>query len=89
MKKYIFSAAVFLLVAGVANAQMASKQPVKTDHSMSKMTMKPAAHATSGNSSAKTATTTTTTQKKTTTGMALKRKHHYKKGNSPKKTESK
>lgn len=91
MKKYMITAATFLLIAGMADAQLAGKTPSKAVSQKSPMIAKTSAPAVH-----KTATVTTTSGIPATSGTTkvsgttiIKRKHHYKKGNSLKKTTGK
>ena len=83
MKKYIVCASALLLIAGMANAQLAQKQPVKTT------THKTAAAShTSASTNVTPMNAGTSTSAKQTTGAAIHRKHHPKK-TSTKKTSGK
>lgn len=73
MKKYIASAAALLLIAGISNAQVAKKHPVKATTAPSAMVSKPAATSTSP----KVSSSTSSTQVAATT--PVKRKHSHKK----------
>jgi hypothetical protein len=81
MKKYIVCASALLLIAGMANAQLA-QQPAKSNTHQT---------ATARKSAATNATpmhTVTPASSKQTSGAAIHRKHHPKKS-SPKKTKGK
>ena len=89
MKKYMITAAAFLLVAGMANAQ--TKETVKTTSkpAMTTRTSTPATHKTGTVTAAPSTPSSATTQKQSTTGTTIKRKHHTKKGTALKKTVNK
>lgn len=89
MKKYMITAAAFLLIAGMANAQLASKTPSKSPSSRSAMTAKTSTPVVHKTASVTTAPSTPAPAAAQTSGTTIKRKHHYKKGNSLKKTASK
>ena len=78
MKKYMITAAAFLLVAGMANAQLASKATAKTTPQpvMASKTSTP--HRT-GTVAAAPGTPSASTQKQSTASATIKRKHHTKK----------
>jgi hypothetical protein len=87
MKKYMITAAAFLLVTGMANAQLATKETVKTPKPM--MTSKTSTPHRTGTVSAAQSTPSAPTRKQSTASATIKRKHHTKKANALKKTVNK
>lgn len=94
MKKYMITAAAFLLVAGMANAQAPTKETAKTTTSRPVLTGKTstphkAATVSAAPSGTPATSTHTSTQKQSTASATIKRKHHTKKANALKKTVNK
>ena len=85
----MISAAAFLLAAGMANAQLASKESTKITPSKPVMTSKVTTPHKSATVTAASGTPSASVQKQTTASTTIKRKHHYKKGDSLKKTVNK
>lgn len=87
MKKYMIAAAALILAAGITNAQVASKQPVKATAAKEIVhTKKNTAVDKPANS---TASVTPTAKKASTPNMMIKRKHHHKSNKAAKKTVTK
>jgi hypothetical protein len=90
MKKYMITAAAFLLVAGMANAQAPTKETVKNTTKPAMTTSRTSTpHKAATVSAAPSGTPSASTQKQSTASTTIKRKHHTKKANALKKTVNK
>ena len=87
MKKYMVAAAALILVAGITNAQVASKQPVKA--TAAKEVVHTKKNIAADKPAASTASVTPTAKKTNTSNTMIKRKHHHKTNKAAKKTVTK
>lgn len=81
------AAAALILVAGITNAQVASKQPVKA--TAAKEVVHTKKNITADKPAASTASVTPTAKNTNTSNKMIKRRHHHKSNKAAKKTVTK
>lgn len=81
------AAAALILVAGITNAQIAAKQPVKA--TAAKEVVHTKKNISADKPAASTANVTPTAKKASTSNTMIKRKHHHKSNKAAKKTVTK